>query len=304
MQKERIDVKSMSVQRRTDYTYGKVHSLYENKVAEAEGLRQRTADTPLNILLSKFASVRTQQNLEEGLRKRVISGADVKQATQTVDLGMAGLFRMGHVHENSMVTRDPVNSVQHIQKAYNWHDRHESPISVRRTTNVVNQTIHGGAIYWKGETTQDLLRTLHQDGGKKLPTDNLEEEMRSELRVLFSDNNLTNSEKKRKKAVGIISSLGMIAIQRARDTRDLAEFTLGFAHILWADRMEKSDPHRTATVALWSAAYSVDPRYGGESLRRRFQLAMIGSVEFLKVLLSPDYKSAISSLKQAIKRKV
>lgn len=304
MQKERIDVKSMSVQQRTDYTYGKVRSLYENKVAEAEGLRQRTADIPLNSLLNKFASVRTQQNLEEGLTKRRNLGANVSEGTRTIDLGMAGLFRIGQVHENSMTTRDPVNSVQHIQKAYNWHDRHESPISARRTTNVVNETIHGGAIYWKGETTQDLLRTLHQDGGKKLPTGDLEEEIRSELRVLFSDKNLMNNEVKRKKAVGIISSLGMIAIQRARDTKDLSEFSLGFAHILWADRMEKSDPHRTATVALWSAAYSVDPRYGGESLGRRFQLATIGSAEFLKVLLSPDYKSAISSLKQAIKRKV
>lgn len=300
---ERIDVHSMSVQQRADYTYGKVRSLYVRKVSEAEGFRQKTADTPLNTLLNKFASIRTQQNLEQGLTKRENLGADVNQATQTVDLGMAGLFRIGHVHENSMATRDRNNQNTHIQKALGWHNRHDLPISVKRTTEKVHETIHGSAIYWKGETTQDLQRTFHLSGLRNNPSIvNARNEIRTELAEILSEEKWRHDSQERKKAAGIFSSLGMINIQMARSARHLANYEMGFDQILMAGEIDPN-PHRIATVSLWSVAYSMHPNYQAVNFGQRFYLARKGLIEFSKVLFSQNYKSALSSMRQAITRK-
>lgn len=319
MNAERLDIHSMTPQQKADYTYDKVRQVHFNKVLEAEQLRTRMESSKLSALLHKFASEHIQQKLEQGLIRREgwtektsvgRIAVDVSNGRRIIDLAMAGLFRIGHVDSNSQASRTVGGeSKAHLQKAKYWYRRHESPLSVKRTTNHVFETIHGGAIYWPGEAIQDYLKTLSLDGDlqqlHRVANRVITDTFFGSVDSMTSRDLLNDEEKLRKISAGIESAMGMAFIQLSRADKNRDGLRAGFNFIKSADKLEHN-AHRLATVSLWTLWGSI--AYSQTSLKQDFvdeisdrvELGFDGAKTFGSVLFSKDYKQAISAANQFV----
>lgn len=254
MSSERVNVRSMTPQEMADYTYGFVRRKYQAVVSEAEALRQQMLDRHLNQVLNKFASEKTQQKLEKDLGLRESKGVIVAEAQKTIDLAMAGLFRIGHVHSNSMASKfEGFTRSLNLLRASSWYLRHESPLAVKRTTDVVFETIHENPIYWRGEIAQDHLRTLILEGEenvveKAFP---LISRIALDIEGLRKSGDGQDNEYTDKRTAGMCSSIAMLHAQIGRAAKDSDRMDLALEAQLESHKISPNY-HRLATLALWT----------------------------------------------------
>ncbi len=153
----------MGPQERVNFYYDQLRKDYQKSVAEAEIARQKArrpgdpADEEVERLFRVWASQETQKRLNDALARREKKGIDVNEGQTTVDLGLAGFFRIGQVHEDTMAVKTKREKVrkQRLSAAKAIFGRWPS---VGRTIFATHQTIHGDPIDWELEITQDRIK--------------------------------------------------------------------------------------------------------------------------------------------------
>jgi len=161
----REQLRGMNPQKRVDFYYGKLKQGYQQSVLEAELARQQARkpndphDRHIQDSFEVWASEETQRRLNAALERREAKGLNVDEGQKTVDLGLAGHFRIKQVHETTMASKTWWWQVEERQRRLkNAREIFERWPTVERTTSDNPYTIHGGPIDWELEVIQDKVK--------------------------------------------------------------------------------------------------------------------------------------------------
>lgn len=282
-------------QARADIYYRKVEDGLRDAVHTAEISRQETDYAGTRQIVNECASEERQDFLNRKLDLREKKEVDVKNARRSIDLGMAHLFRIGHVNDNSyaQAPEGQDKRTQLLEEALHYFYRHQS---VERTTGELRD-LNGNFMAWGPEIYQDLANTwvVHGklDGARRAlsaglaAADGLIEKYR--FRRIFN----------KRASVGYFSALSARGVLKARLGR--TEEDLGTVLSGWLDVARshgaQPNPHRLATLSLWLGKAAIDYQ---AFLPTKAAAVTLGSVGLLEAKLF-DAKAATRAKAQGIK---
>lgn len=286
----------MTPQERVDFYYGKLKEGYQKSVGEAEKARQEARrpndphDQEIQEIFQVWASEETQRRLNAALERRRKKGLNVDGGQKTIDLGLAGHFRIKQVHETTMAGKtwlfQWLERQRRLKAARRVFDRWPS---VKRTTSETPYTIHGNPIDWELEVVQDEVKYWHTAGKRKKAAEiaqkgislafrkisrwlleNLPE--RSDLVAANIDlyleeiKNLVDAEKFQT-LIGFLSAKAVLEYRKGLATRDL-EPLIGALRDISAVQEQIPNNHRFATIN-WKVLFASLTYKGNFSLRER-----------------------------------
>lgn len=278
----RGELRGKSAQERSDFYYQRVTDEFKERVMEAEIARQNVDDVRIRELTDNCASEERQAFLNRKLEQRESRRIDVSEGRKNIDLGLAGFFRIDHVHSNSMAKRtEEPERTEHLAHALHMPERHKT---VERTTQSVNLSIHGGVMYWSLEVAQDRANTYLIAGET--------EEAKTILGEAIEEANRLISPEE----TGILSARGVLKARLANLEKNLGLLIDGFNDVKKAQRREHN-PHRLATLSLWLLDGA---RNFPASWQERLVAGVKGSLGYAEAL-ALDTASSIRAYTQKVK---
>ena len=226
-----------------------------------------------------------------------------------IEAGYAGLGRIEHVdantelkslhEEDSALRQDVLLRISRVRTlVYRYLD----------LKNLVSWTIHGGAIYWPAEITQDDADTEIILGNKtraqQILSHAIDEaretygrlSLRINLDVPSPDPEINyRGYRQRETLIGAAWALAILYARQGRLDQRVGGLTESLGYASSVDRFEPN-PHRLATLALWALGGSLSREYSG-SLSERIETFGLGILEFGTAVFE-DRKAVLSVLKQ------
>jgi len=283
-------------QERVDFYYEKLKAGYQQSVLEAELVRQQARkpndsyDQHIQETFEVWASEKTQKRLNTALERRRGKGLNVDKGQETVDLGLAGYFRIKEIHETTMAgktwRRQTEEYRRRLEKTRQVFDRWPT---VERTTSHIPSTIHGGPINWELEVIQDKVKYLQTAKKPKEAARIAEQGISLAFRKIDSwleENPPDNSEivasniglhlkeirekvegGKFKELVGLLSVEAVLAYRKGLATRELNSL-IGALGNISAIQEQIPNNHRFATIN-WKVLYASLFYNGNFSLKER-----------------------------------
>jgi len=285
-------------QERADFYYEKLKDGYQQSILEAGLARQQARkpnnpdDKHLQKAFEVWASEETQKRLNTALERRREKGLNVDKGQETIDLGLAGHFRIKEAHETTMASKTWWWQVEErrrrFKKARQIFDRWPT---VERTILHTPSTIHGGSIDWELEIIQDKVKYLQTSKKSQGATRIAKQGISLAFRKIDSwlEKNLPNNseiatsninfhlkeirekvgEDKFKELVGLLSAEAALAYRKGLSTRKLASLIGALANIS-AIQEQIPNNHRFATIN-WKILYA-SLFYGGNfSFKKRIE---------------------------------
>ena len=186
---------------------------------------------------------------------------------ELLQVGLAGIGRIKHVDNNSQLKgaihgkkRQLLTEIRDVQLLY-----HRLGLAT-----LVPWTIHNGSVCWPAETSQDKANTfiiLHQP---QAASDILMEAIKKTAAIVSSHKGINlyipdetlklekpEEWKRRKIYLGSLSAMGVLWARKARLDKHLGTLILGLNLVKDAYKFEPN-PHRLATIALWTIRASFD----------------------------------------------
>lgn len=294
--KEIFRGKNMTPQERVDFYYGKLKEGYQESVLEAEIARQEArkpddpADQKVANLFEGWASPTVQQRLNVALERRKRKGLDVGMGKETVNLGLAGHFRIEEVHETTMAGKIPPKKKKEREKRLATAEEvFQRWPSVEETTLTTPHTIHGGPINWALEVAQDkakyLLRAEKQDEAASETEEGISlafqeinrwllQNLPNQPKIVAADIDLYLKEIKPKveeekfqELIGLLSAEAVLLYQKGLATKRLAPL-VGALRDISAVQEVAPNNHRFATIN-WKVLRGAFFYKGKFSLRKR-----------------------------------
>jgi hypothetical protein len=198
-------------------------------------------------------------------------------------VGLAGIARIAHVSCNSQLNQsnpnwnDPIQLIFQIGSFYN----------VLNPTTLVPWTIHRGPIYWPAEIAQDMVRTYQRKGQLDLAareistaivkTNQVIEDLAGVIDLRTPKGQLGYIPLvTRQTYLGAMSASGVLYARDGRQNKYQPNILIGLRRVYGSHTYEPN-PHRLATLAMWTLSSSVSPNYASNSENR-----FIGTIEAMQ----------------------
>ena len=279
-------------------------------VMNAEQARHARSHGEVERIFDRWTRGKKDQRAIEKLRQ-ISRRAGVNLAPQEdeIKVGYAGLGRIEHVDANSQLKQTSEEQkdlpLERIAQAHRLYER-------LGLATLVPWTIHGGSIHWLSEVTQDEANTSKILGNEMKAHKILEDAILSTAEVCDGLEELVDLEtpeaqlrkqnydawKNRKIYLGSLSAQGVLWARFGKLTRLHSGLTYGLRRVLEASQYEPN-PHRVATLALWTIAATRSYRYY-EELPARIKGGFLGVKSLCRAfIMSPQ--QAISAVRQFAK---
>ena len=279
-------------------------------VMKAEQARQTRSHEEVERIFSRWVGGEKDKRVIEKLRQVARrAGVDLGHQEDKIKVGYAGLGRIEHVDANSQLKRTPEEQrglpLERIAQAQRLYDR-------LGLATLVPWTIHEGSIHWLSEVAQDGVNTSKILGNEMKAHKILEDAILATAEVCDGLEELVDLEtpeaqlrkqnydawKNRKIYLGSLSAQGVLWARFGKLTRLHSGLTYGLRRVLEASQYEPN-PHRVATLALWTIAATRSYRYY-EELPARIKGGFLGMKSLCRAfIMSPQ--QAISAVRQFAK---